>query len=198
MEHNPSILSSYDAWGILARFAVNIFFMIVLIGVVYFKYSKKEKFLFTFFLIGIVVFFICSIMKGGELGVALAIGLFAVLGILRLRTRNFGVKDMSYLFATIGMSVINSLGLLFLEIAGVVVINVIIIVATYILENVLQRNLFEKHSIIYSNIPLLRPEKRIELLKDISELTGRNILRVRITKIDYKKESADLDIFFKE
>jgi hypothetical protein len=198
MTTNPTIISSYNAWGILARFAVDIFFIIILIGFVYFRYSKKEKFLFTFFLIGIVVFFICSIMKGGDMGVALAIGLFAVFGILRLRTRNFGVKDMSYLFATIGISVINSLGLLFLEFAGVLVINLVIITAALILEIVLQRNLFKKHSIRYSNIELLRPEKRPDLLKDVSTLTGRDILKVKILKIDYKKKSAQIDIFFKE
>jgi uncharacterized membrane protein len=198
MINNPTILNSYDAWGILARFAVDIVFLIILIGFVYFRYSKKEKFFFTFFLIGIVVFFICSIMKGGDMGVALAIGLFAVFGILRLRTRNFGVKDMSYLFATIGMSVINSLGLLFLDMVGVILINLVIIVAAYILEKVLQRNLFKKHSIRYNNIELLRPENRTALLKDISTLTGRNILKIKILKIDYKKKSAQLDIFFKE
>lgn len=198
MTANQTLISSYNAWGILARFAIDIVFIIILIGLVYFRYSKKEKFLFTFFLIGIVVFFICSIMKGGDMGVALAIGLFAVFGILRLRTRNFGVKDMAYLFATIGMSVINSLGLLFLDMAGVLIINVIIIIAAFILEIVLQKNLFKKHRIIYNNVPLLRPEKRHELLKDISELSGRKILKVKILRIDYKKGRAQLDIFFKE
>lgn len=198
MLNNPTLLSSFDAWGILARFSINIIFIIILIGFVYFRYSKKEKFFFTFFLIGIVVFFICSIMKGGDMGVALAIGLFAVFGILRLRTRNFGVKDMSYLFATIGMSVINSLGLLFLNIAGVLIINAIIIVAAFILEMVLQRNLFKKHKIIYNDMILLRPEKRADLLKDLSEITGRDIFKVKILKINYKKKSAELDIFFKD
>jgi hypothetical protein len=198
MTNNPTIIGSYNAWGILARFAIDLIFIFILIGIVYFRYSKKEKFLFTFFLIGIVVFFICSIMKGGDMGVALAIGLFAVFGILRLRTRNFGVKDMSYLFATIGMSVVNALGLLFLDLIGVVIINLVIIVAAFILEVVLQRNLFKKHSIRYSNIELLRPENKQQLLKDISALSGRDIFKVKILKIDYKKKSAQLDIFFKD
>jgi hypothetical protein len=198
MVDNPTLFSNFNEWGILARFTIDIIFIIALIGVVYFRYSKKEKFLFTFFLIGIVVFFICSIMKGGKMSMALAFGLFAVFRILRLRTRNFGVKDMAYLFATIGMSAINALGVLFMGLSGVVIINIVIIVAAIILENVLQRNLFKKHSIRYGNIELLRTEKRAALLKDISDLTGRNIFKVKILKIDYKKRSAQLDIFFKD
>ena len=95
--HSPTL------WGILLRFALNLISLLILIRILYFKYSKKEKFMFTFFLIGIIVFFICALLKDIGMGMGLGFGLFAIFSILRFRTRNFSVKDMAYIFTTIGV-----------------------------------------------------------------------------------------------
>ena len=198
MDDNSLILSSDTVWGILLRFSINTVFIIILVGVIYFRYTKKEKFLFTFFLIGIVVFFVSSIMRRVDIGLGLAFGLFAIFGILRFRTRNFSMKDMAYLFATIGISVINSLGMMVLPLTGILVINVIILLAAFVLEKILCNNTFMKHSIVYDKLELLKPENQNKLQKDLSSRTGREILRISIEKIDYKKDTADLEIYFKE
>jgi hypothetical protein len=198
MTDNSLILSSDTVWGILLRFSFNLVFIIVLVGLIYFRYTKKEKFLFTFFLIGIVVFFVSSIMRRVDIGLGLAFGLFAIFGILRFRTRNFSMKDMSYLFATIGISVINSLGMMVLPLTGILAINAIILIAAFVLEKILCSNMFMKHSIVYDRLDLLKPENQNKLMKDISSKTGRTILRISIQKIDYKREVADLDIYFRE
>jgi hypothetical protein len=198
MTENSFILSSDSEWGILLRFSIDMVFIIILVWVIYFRYTKKEKFLFTFFLIGIVVFFVSSIMRRVDIGLGLAFGLFAIFGILRFRTRNFSLKDMSYLFATIGISVINALGMMVLPLTGILVINVIILIAAFVLEKILCNNTFMKHSIVYDKLDLLKPENQNKLYKDISSRTGRGILRINIEKIDYKRDTADLDIYFKE
>jgi hypothetical protein len=198
MTDNSLILSSDTVWGILLRFSINLVFIIVLVGFIYFRYTKKEKFLFTFFLIGIVVFFVSAIMKRMDISFGLAFGLFAIFGILRLRTRNFSVKDMAYLFATIGLSVINSLGMMVLPLIGILIINLIILISSFALEKFLGMNMFLKHSIVYDKLELLKPENQQKLMKDISSRTGRKILRINVENIDFKKDTADLDIFFKE
>lgn len=198
MTDNLFILSNDTIGGILLRFLIDLIFLIILVGFIYFRYTKKEKFLFTFFLIGIVVYFVCSIMKRVDIGLGLAFGLFAIFGILRLRTRNFSVKDMAYLFATIGLSVINSLGLKVLPLIGILMINSIIIISAFILEMVLSRNMFMKHSIVYDKLELLKPENQHKLMKDISLRTGRTILRISVERIDFKRDIAEIDIFFKE
>jgi len=198
MTDNSLILSSDTVWGILLRFAINLVFIIVLVGIIYFRYTKKEKFLFTFFLIGIVVFFISSIMKRVDIGLGLAFGLFAIFGILRFRTRNFSLKDMAYLFTTIGLSVINSLGMVVLPLTGIIVINLIILISAFVLEQILCINMFMKHTIVYDKLELLKPENQNKLLKDVSARTGRTILRISVQRIDYKREIAELDIYFKE
>lgn len=190
--NNPSFL------GIMWRFVMNLVFLFILVRVIYFRYSKKDKFLFTFFLMGIMTFFICSILRSVYVEIGMAVGLFAIFGILRLRTRNFSVKDMAYTFTTIGISVINSLKLVKFPILGVIIFNLIIILSAFILEQFLLKTRSQTHSIVYENIDLLKPDKDQKLLKDISSLTGKEILKVRIRRIDYKKKEALLDISYKD
>ncbi len=198
MNQTFQVISSDTVWGILIRFVINLVFLTVLIGWIYFRSSKKEKFLFTFFLIGIIVFLVCSIMKRVNIQLGVAFGLFAIFGVLRLRTRNFSVKDMAYLFTAIGLSVINALGMMVLPFAGILALNTIVLFCVFILEEFLRRNLFKKHKILYDNLALLMPDKKTELINDISAKTGRKIIKVKIVSIDIKKSIADLEIFFRE
>lgn len=190
--NNPSFL------GIMWRFAINLIFLFILVRLIYYRYSKKDRFLFTFFLMGIMTFFICSILRSVYVEIGMAVGLFAIFGILRLRTRNFNIKDMAYTFTTIGISVINSLKLVKFPILGVIIINLIIIGSAFLLEQFLLKTRSQTHSIVYENIDLLKPDKEQKLLKDISTLTGKEIQKVRIRRIDYKKKEALLDISYKD
>jgi hypothetical protein len=193
-----NLFDSTTGGGVLVRFVMDILFLFILVRGLYFRYSKKENFLFTFFLIGIIVFFICTMMKNIKMDMGMGFGLFAIFSILRLRTRNFSIKDMAYIFATIGMSVINSLSLPEFTVWGVIVINVIILIAVFILEEYLKKNMFSKYSIVYDNIELLKPGCKNKLLKDISSKTGRDILKVCIVNIDYKRDLAILEIYYKD
>jgi hypothetical protein len=190
--NNPSFL------GIMWRFAINLIFLFILVRLIYYRYSKKDKFLFTFFLMGIMTFFICSILRSVYVEIGMAVGLFAIFGILRLRTRNFNIKDMAYTFTTIGISVINSLKLVKFPVLGVIIINLIIIGSAFLLEQFLLKTRSQTHSIVYENIDLLKPDKEQKLLRDISTLTGKEISKVRIRRIDYKKKEALLDISYKD
>jgi hypothetical protein len=189
--NNPNFL------GIMVRFVVNLMFLFCLIKLVYYKYSRNEMFLFAFFLMGIMIFFIGSVLNAVFLEIGMAVGLFAIFTILRLRTTNVSIKDMAYMFTTIGLSVINSLKMVGFPLLGVVIINVIIIVSAYILEEFLVKNSSESYSIVYRNLELLRSNKKQRLLKDISELTGKEVIKVNIKRVDYRTEIALLDIFYK-
>ncbi len=198
MSDNFFNLNNPDFYGILIRFAIHLIFLIILIRGVYFRYSKKEKFLFTFFLMGVTVFFITAMLKSVWIEIGMAFGLFAIFAILRFRTRNFSLKDMSYIFTVIGISVINSLKLIGFPVLGVIIFNIIIIISAILLEQFTAKNNIVRHSIIYENLELLKSEKRQKLLKDLSEMTGKEILRVKIRRINFKDKVARLDIYFKD
>jgi hypothetical protein len=105
---------------------------------------------------------------------------------------------MSYIFTTIGISVINSLKLIGFPVLGVVIINIIIIVSALILEKFVIKNNTVSHSIIYEDLELLKSAKKQKLIKEISMITGKDILNIRIRKIDYKNKEALLDISYNE
>jgi hypothetical protein len=183
--------------GIMGRFIINIFSLFLLIRVVYYRFSEKEKYLFSFFLIGILTFFVTSILTSVFIEMAGAFGLFAVLGILRMRTRNFSIKDMAYTFATLGISVINALNVLKFPLMGILIIDLIIIASAYLLELFLLKHKSETHEIIYENLDNLRPEKKTKLLREVCELTGKEVYKIRVRKIDFQKKVALLDITYR-
>ncbi len=111
---------------------------------------------------------------------------------------NFSVKDMAYTFTTIGISLINSLKVLKFPLLGILIINVIIIASAYLLEEFLLKFRSEKQSIIYDKLDMLKPEKKEKFLKDVSARTGREILKVRIRRINYKRKRALLDVYYKD
>ena len=197
MADNLFNLNHPDFWGIMMRFVINLFFLFILIRAVYFRYNNKEKFLFSFFLIGIVIFFVGSMLKTVYMEFGMAIGLFAVFTILRFRTRNFTIKDMAYIFTTIAISAINSFKLVGFPVLGVLIFNIIIIISAFILEEYLSKNKSETHSIIYENLEMLKPDNEQDLLKDISERTGKDIIKIKICRINFKKKFAVLDIFYR-
>jgi hypothetical protein len=189
---NPNFVS------IMIRFVINLIFLFFLIKIVYYRYSRKEMFLFAFFLMGIMIFFIGAMLNAVFLEIGMAVGLFAIFTILRLRTTNVNIKDMAYMFTTIGISVINSLKLVGFPLLGVFIINMVVIVTAYILEEFLSKNSSESYSIVYRNLEMLRSGKKQKLLRDISELTGKEVTKVKIRRVDYRSQVALLDIYYKD
>ena len=190
--NNPAFL------GILWRFAVNLVFLFILIKMIYFRYEKKEKFMFTFFLMGIVTFFISSMLRSVYIEITMGVGLFAIFGILRMRTKNFSIKDMSYTFSVIGISVINSLKVVKFPVLGVLIFNGMIVLSAYLLEEYTAKNRYTSHLIIYDNLEMLKPDKKIKLLKDLSDRMGKEISKIEVQKINYRKGVARINVHYKE
>jgi hypothetical protein len=128
----------------------------------------------------------------------MAVGLFAIFAILRFRTRNFSLKDMSYIFTTIGISVINSLKLVGFPVLGVLIIDIIIVISAVILEEFTLRHYTVTYSIVFEDLELLKTGKKQKIIKEISELTGKEIIKVKIERVDYKRKVAYLDISYKD
>jgi hypothetical protein len=198
MPENFFELSNPNFLGTMVRFVLNLIFLTILIRFIYFKYTKKEKFVFTFFLIGIMVFFLTSALNSVFMQLSMGFGLFAIFAIIRFRTRSFSLKDMSYIFTVIGISVINSLKVVGFPGMGIVIFNIIIILTAYILERFSSKYSTSTHTIIYQNLDLLKAGRKQKLLKDISEMTGRDILKVKIRRVNFKDNTALLDIYYKD
>jgi len=192
-----SILTEHDLISLLIRFGLNMSILFILIGLIYYRFSRKTEFLFSFLIMGIVIFLICSILDSVKLELGMALGLFAVFSILRFRTVNFSAKDMTYIFAVIGISVINSLANVPPPFISAIVINSLILISVLVLELYLKSQASSSLLVIYDNLKLLKSETDPELLKDLTEQTGRKIEKVKITKFDISRGIAELEVFFK-
>jgi hypothetical protein len=147
---------------------------------------------------GIMIFLIVSLLETIEIQVGMALGLFAIFAILRFRTRNLSVKDMTYIFTTIGVSVINSQAHIPPPVLGAIIVNTIIILSVYLLEVYLEKRTFSSLVIIYPKLDLLAPNNMKDLLKDLSRHTGQNIEKVKILKMNIGRGNAEVEAFFKD
>ena len=191
-----SLVAGHTLTGVMVRFFTNLLVLFILIRIIYYKYSKKEEYLFSFFMMGIIIFLLVSLLETVEIQLGMALGLFAIFAILRFRTVNYTVKDMTYIFTVIGISVINSQANIPPPLIGAIVVNSIIIIAAYILEIFLNKRTHTSMVIIYNNLELLKPGLKTDLIKDLSLQTGQNVEKVIIRKMDITKKNAELEIYF--
>jgi hypothetical protein len=182
--------------NILVRFSLNMLVIFVLVRLIYYRHSEKPEYLFSFILMGIIIFFVCSILKTVDIQLGMALGLFAIFSILRFRTVTYTVKDITYFFTVIGISVINSLANIPPPVIGAVLVNSIILLAAYFLEKNYQKNVHDSLILIYNKTEMLAPSLRKELLEDLSAITGQNVLSVKIHKINVGSGNAEVEVFF--
>ena len=186
----------YDAAGVsemLIRFG---FFMLVLFIIVYFLYYRKthrRDYFFTLVLLSVSIFFLIYLLGSVKVKIGFALGLFAIFGVLRYRTETIPVREMSYMFGVISLSVTNALADS-LSFAELLLPNLAIAVLIWIFETfVLRANLASK-LVLYDRIELITPERREELLEDLHKRTGLNITKVKVGSIDFLKDTAILKI----
>jgi len=193
-----NVLLEHSLTGIMIRFIFNLIVMFILIRLIYYRYEKKEEYVFSFFMMGIIIFLLTSLLGTVDIQLGMALGLFAIFAILRFRTINYTAKDMTYVFTIIGVSVVNSMANIPPPVVGAVLVNSIIIISALLLEKFLKNKALTPVIILYNKIQLLKPEARTELLQDLSLQTGLRVEKVRIRKIDIAKSNAELEVFFNE
>lgn len=179
------------------RFALNMTVIIILVRVLYYSTAKRKDYLFTYILISTIVFLLCYLLENVTLQIGFALGLFAIFGIIRYRTNQIPIKEMTYLFLIIGISVINALANSKTSIADVLFTNLVIIFITYGLEKIWLLKHESSKRITYEKIDLIKPEHHEELIKDLQERTGiRNIKRIETGKIDFLRDTCDIVIYY--
>lgn len=186
-------------WGglteLLLRFFLNVAVISFIARVFYYPKSKRRDYFVTFILISISIFLIIYLMGGVKLKTGVALGLFAIFGIIRYRTESVPIREMTYLFLIIAVSTINALdsSISYVELLAT---NLLFIVSIWAMES----NRWVKHVasklIMYDNISLITPEREPELIEDLKKRTGLDIQRVEVGAIDFSKDTAMVKIFY--
>ena len=185
------------------RFLIDITSVFILTRLVYYRIYKRSDLFFTFFIFNVVIFLICFLLNKVELSMGAAFGLFAVFSMLRYRTEDISIKDMSYLFLVIAMGLIAAVTKIkdtsdVYEYLFLGLINLIIIAIAFVFDTAI---LFKKEvvkTITYGNLDLIKKEKQSELVEDIKNRTGILVQRISIGKIDFSKDSAQIKIYYYE
>jgi len=185
-----------DVYKLLMRLSINFVFVTLIVRFIYYKITKRKDYLFTYYLIGFIIFFICFSLKKLDIDTGMGLGLFAIFSIIRYRTNQIAIKEMTYLFIVIGLSVVNSLASKQISMVELGIINVSMLVMTYILEYVWLLKHETRKTIIFDNINLIEPSKGQELKAELEKRTGLTINRVEIGRINYLNDTAQLRIFY--
>lgn len=178
------------------RLGIDILSVFILIRFIYFPTYKTKEYFFTFFILNIIIFLVTYLMNKSDMSMGVAFGLFAVFGILRFRTEDISIKDMTYLFLVIAVGMINAISK-----GGwdeLSLINIIILIFPYLLETNILMKKEEGKVIQYENIEMIKPENHEKLIEDLKNRTGLEVHRFSITKVDFLRDTATIRIYYYE
>ena len=194
---NEAILwFSQDVETLAWRSFFHLIFLTIVIRLLYYPKTKRKDYLFTYFLIGLVTFFLCFGLKKLDIDIGLGLGLFAIFGIIRYRTDAIEIKEMTYLFVVIGISVVNALSSSMMSIAEIAIINGALILMIFVLEHIWLMKHETRKTINYERIDLIVPDRYEDMKADIEKRTGLKINRVEIGKIDFLNDTAQVRVFY--
>lgn len=215
--------------NLLVSTALNTFFVWVIVHYFYYPKGRRRDYYFSFILMSISVFALIYLLLGSDksVGTGVALGLFAIFSIVRYRTESVPIREMTYLFLLVALSVMNGkIGstLYFLEhsplpkdpermvevplnpLDGLLVtmvyiigLSLLFIFVIWVAEKLLQRSYTEGCKYVrYDNIELIRPDRYDELVADLSERLGVEIDRVEVGAVDFLKDMTMLRVFYRD
>lgn len=190
---DPNGFNTFDLWELLIRFAFNALVVTFIIHLLYYPKSRRRDYYFTFSLISVSIFFLIYLLGGVKLKVGFALGLFAIFGIIRYRTESMPVREMTYLFVIIAISVINALCSNLLQ---ALVANLLFIGWIWFCESSNWIRHVACKLVLYDRPELTAPERRAELLEDLQKRTGLEIKRIEVGHIDFLRDTAMLKVYY--
>lgn len=193
-----SLINETNFLELLVRFSFNTLVTLVIVRYLYYSITKRKDYLFTYILISIVVFFLCFLLGNVKLQLAFALGLFAIFGIIRYRTIVVPIKEMTYLFIVIGVSVINALANKEISYTELVFTNLAIIAATFLLEKIWLLRHESSKMIVYEKIENIKPENFDILKADLEMRTGLKIEKIEIGRVNFLNDTVRIRIYYFE
>lgn len=182
---------------LLIAFFINLIAIAIIVRGLYYPKCKRGEFFFTYILIAISTFMLIYVLGDVKLKAGIALGLFAIFSIIRYRTEQVAIREMTYLFIIIALSAINGLTISELSLGEVIIINLLFIFSIWICESKVLISHYSYKVIKYDNVNLITPDKRAELIADLEKRTGLKIEKVEIGSIDFLKDAAIVKMYYK-
>ncbi len=178
------------------RLGVDLVFATFVIWFVYYRVYKNRDFVFTYYVFNVITFSLCVLLRKVPMELGFALGLFGVFGILRYRTEQIKIRDLTYLFIVIGMALINAVANKKVSAGELLAVDTVICVMCGVLELPAAGRRHGATPMIYDNLALLKPDQQAALLADLSTRTGMEVVRVEVNTIDFLRDSAEVTVFY--
>lgn len=191
-----AIVDWEDFLRLTSRFGLDLAFTTIIVAGVYYRLYRSREFVFTYYIFNIITFSLCVLLRKVPMELGFALGLFAVFGILRYRTEEIRMRDLTYLFIVIGLGILNAVANKKVSLAEVITVNALITGITAGLELSASSRAHGSTPMLYDNLSLLHPERRCELLAELSARTGFDVIRVQLHRIDLLRDAAEITIFY--
>ncbi|MCQ2083311.1 MAG: DUF4956 domain-containing protein [Bacteroidaceae bacterium] len=184
-----------DLWEMFIRMAISIITVGIIVHVFYYPKAKRRDYYFTFTIIGVSIFLLIYLLGGVKLKIGFALGLFAIFGIIKYRTEQVPIREMTYMFVIIAVASINGLATA-ISYFELICTNIIFIVALGVCENTRWMKHVPSKLVKYDNIKLIAHGMEDELKADLEKRLGLNIIRIEIGNVDFLKDSAIIKIYY--
>ena len=194
--------------SLVMRFVINYIVVTIIARRFYYPRSRRRDYMFIFILMSCSIFLLVSLMEGDGMNLGAAMGLFAIFGIMRFRTEAVPIREMTYLFMLIAVSVVNALSRAEYHpkadywdgfgLVTIVFVNAIFVGMAWLFESGKLVSSSCSKYILYDNVSMVAPEKRHELKVDLEKRTGLKITRLEVGTIDFLKDACMIRIFYDE
>lgn len=187
-----------DFYSLILRLVINFAVVGIIARCFYFPKSKRRDYLFIFIIMAMSIFLLVSLMEGSKMKTGAALGLFAIFGIIRYRTEAVPIREMTYLFMLVSVSVVNAMivKMKWDNICSLALANLFFLFLAWLFES--SKIISDSCSkyIKYDNVSLISPDKRGELIADLEKRTGLKILSIEVGTVDFLKDSVLIRIFY--
>lgn len=185
---------------VLPGFALTLAASIVVFGLGYAASRRsRPEYVFTFFTFSVMAYLVTSLLRDVQLTLGFSFGLLAVFTIMRFRSVNIPVREMTYLYVAIMLPFANALFVATrVAFNDVLVINGALAGFVVILDRLLLARYGSSQLVHYEKVELIQANNERALLEDLSARTGRRVHRYVVEEIDFLRDTALLTVYFDE
>ena len=184
-----------EMWHLLLRFSFHMLVCFIMIHFCYYRKNRNREYYKSLIFFSAGMFLLLFLLESIKLQIGLTLGLLAIFGVIRFRTETVPIKEMTYLFMVIAISVINGLSLsVSYAVLGATNLLILLIIGFFEYQKFLSST--SSKLILYDRIELITPEKHDELMTDLKQRTGLDIKKIEIGHIDFLRDAAFIKVYY--
>ncbi len=187
-----------DFARLVFRLALDLVVVAFVVHGAYRRIYGRNDYPFAYYAFNVITFAVCFLLRKVPTDLGFALGLFAVFGVLRYRTEQIGIRDLTYLFVVIGLAVVNATANKKVSLAELMLVNTVIVAMVFLLERAPGGRRERSLRVTYDDLERLRAPDRSALLRDLSERTGLEVTRVSVLRTDLLRDTAELTVHYLE